>query len=109
MVRLTADVFAHAVPRMNCCQERELDLRGLKIPAIENVGVTQDQFDVLDFTDNEIKRVDNFPTFKRLSTLLLSNNHVTRLSPTLSEQLPNLDCLILTNNKVTPPERPERP
>ena len=71
--------------------------------------LTQDQFDVLDFTDNEIKRVDNFPTFKRLSTLLLSNNHVTRLSPTLSEQLPNLDCLILTNNKVTPPERPERP
>ena len=72
-MRLTPDVLLNAFARVNPCNERELDLRGLKIPVIENLGTTQDQYDVIDFTDNEIKRVDNFPRFVRLSTLLLSN------------------------------------
>lgn len=41
MVRLTADVLLHCFGKINPCLERELDIRGLKIPAIENVGVTQ--------------------------------------------------------------------
>ncbi|CAM9664985.1 unnamed protein product, partial [Phaeothamnion confervicola] len=88
MVVLTADVIMRARASVNPCQERELDLRGYKIATIENLGVTQDQFDVMDFSDNEIKKVDNFPRYKRLSTLLLSNNHVSRIGPELGRQLP---------------------
>ena len=63
--------------------------------------VTQDQFDAIDFSDNEIKKLDNFPRYKRLSSLLLCNNHVSRIALDLGAQLPSLSCLILTNNKVT--------
>jgi Leucine-rich repeat len=38
MVRLTVDLVASAPSRVNPCMERELVLRGLKIPAIENLG-----------------------------------------------------------------------
>ncbi|CAN0467056.1 unnamed protein product, partial [Hapterophycus canaliculatus] len=90
----------HARARINPCSERELDLRGYKIPMIENLGVTQDQFDAIDFSDNEIKKLDNFPRYKRLSSLMLCNNHVAKISEDLGTALPNLTCLILTNNKV---------
>ncbi|CAN0435551.1 unnamed protein product, partial [Ectocarpus sp. 13 AM-2016] len=51
--------------------------------------------------DNEIKKLDNFPRYKRLSSLLLCNNHVSKISEDLGTALPNLSCLILTNNKVS--------
>lgn len=56
----------------------------------------------MDFSDNEIKKLDNFPRYKRLSSLLLCNNHVSRIAADLGGQLPKLSCLILTNNKVSP-------
>jgi U2 small nuclear ribonucleoprotein A' len=62
--------------------------------------VTQDQFDTIDLSDNEIKRVDNFPRLKRLRTLLLSNNFVERLGTQLGEQVAELEALVLSNNKV---------
>ncbi|CAM9132232.1 unnamed protein product [Ectocarpus sp. 4 AP-2014] len=100
-MRLTADIIMHARASINPCDERELDLRGYKIPMIENLGVTQDQFDAMDFSDNEIKKLDNFPRYKRLSSLLLCNNHVSKISEDLGTALPNLSCLILTNNKLS--------
>jgi len=100
MVRLTADVLQNCFARINPCLDRELDIRGLKVPAIENIGVTKDQYDTLDFSDNEIKKLENFPRFSRLSTLLLNNNHIARISPTLGEQLLSLQTIILTNNRV---------
>ncbi|CAN0566157.1 unnamed protein product, partial [Ectocarpus sp. 12 AP-2014] len=55
----------------------------------------------MDFSDNEIKKLDNFPRYKRLSSLLLCNNHVSKISEDLGTALPNLSCLILTNNKLS--------
>lgn len=62
--------------------------------------MTQDQFDAMDFSDNEIKKLENFPRYKRLSSLLFCNNHISKISEELGACLPNLSCLILTNNKV---------
>ena len=73
---------------------------GLKIPLIENLGVTQDQFDTVDLSDNEVKRLDNFPRLKRLRTILLSNNFVERIGTQLGEQIPALEALVLTNNRI---------
>jgi len=42
MPELPADVYSrnqHARASINPCDERELDLRGYKIPMIENLGV----------------------------------------------------------------------
>lgn len=60
----------------------------------------QDQYDVLDFSDNEIKKLENFPRCTRLTSLLLSNNHISRIAPNISEQVINLETLIMANNRI---------
>ncbi|XP_018026653.1 U2 small nuclear ribonucleoprotein A' [Hyalella azteca] len=64
------------------------------------MGATLDQFDAFDLTDNDIRRLDGFPLLKRLKSLLLSNNRIVRISPTLPECLPNLESVYLTNNLI---------
>lgn len=43
----------------------------------------QNQFDCIDLSDNELVKLEGFPPLKRLSTLLVHNNRITRLSPGL--------------------------
>ena len=74
---------------------------GNKIAVIENLAATQDQFDVIDLSDNEIKKVECMAVLKRLNTLLLHNNRVTRISESLGKTLPNLTALVLTNNLLS--------
>jgi len=146
MPRLTAELVASSPQFMNPLKERELDLRGNSIPAIENLGAArvrgfhlyllrpwpaflvflslcrscfawfnhpllimvflwynltlQDQFDCIDFTDNEIRRLENFPRMPRLRTLLLSNNNITRISPEIGSQIPNVETVMLTHNAI---------
>ncbi|CAA2946591.1 U2 small nuclear ribonucleo A [Olea europaea subsp. europaea] len=101
MVRLTADLIWKSPHFFNAIRERELDLRGNKIAVIENVGATEDQFDTIDLSDNEIVKLENFPYLNRLGTLLLNNNRITRINPNLGEFLPKLHTLVLTNNRLT--------
>ncbi|GAA5863386.1 hypothetical protein JCM1840_007509 [Sporobolomyces johnsonii] len=100
MVRLDADLLARTPSYLNPLHDRELDLRGHKIPAIENLGVTKDQLESLDLTDNAITSVSNFPLLRRLHQLLLANNPVRTVSPSVATSLPNLRTLILTNSSV---------
>nr|XP_025043600.1 U2 small nuclear ribonucleoprotein A' isoform X2 [Pelodiscus sinensis] len=73
---------------------------GYKIPVIENLGATLDQFDAIDFSDNEIRKLDGFPLLKRLKTLLMNNNRICRIGEGLEQALPNLQEIILTNNSI---------
>ncbi|SLM40288.1 small nuclear ribonucleoprotein a [Lasallia pustulata] len=98
-MRLTAELIQTSLSYLNPLKERELDLRGHKIPAIENLGVAKDQ-DAIDFTDNDITTLSNFPLSPRLHTLLLARNRVTSIHPSLALSLPNLTTLILTANSV---------
>ncbi|CAH9104663.1 unnamed protein product [Cuscuta europaea] len=101
MVRLTADLIWKSPHFFNAIRERELDLRGNKIPVIENLGATEDQFDTIDLSDNEIVKLENFPYLNRLGTLLLNSNRITRINPKIGEFLPKLHTLVLTNNRLT--------
>ncbi|CAN4088643.1 unnamed protein product [Withania somnifera] len=101
MVRLTADLIWKSPHFFNAIRERELDLRGNKIPVIENLGATEDQFDTIDLSDNEIVKLENFPYMNRLGTILMNNNRVTRINPNIGEFLPKLHTLILTSNRLT--------
>ena len=55
----------------------------------ESVGavVSQDMFDTIDFSDNEIKKLENFPRMVRLTTLLLNNNHISKIAANVHEQV----------------------
>ncbi|CAG2056154.1 unnamed protein product [Timema podura] len=100
MVKLTPDLIQQSMQFINPVRDRELDLRGYKIPVIENMGATLDQFDTIDLSDNDIRKLDGFPLLKRLKCLLLNNNRVVRLSEGLETSLPNLETLVLTGNLV---------
>lgn len=100
MVRLTADLIWKSPHFFNAIKDRELDLRGNKIAVIENLGATEDQFDTIDLSDNEIVKLENFPYLNRLGTLILNNNRITRINPNLGEFLPKLHTLVLTNNRM---------
>ncbi|KFO83304.1 U2 small nuclear ribonucleoprotein A', partial [Buceros rhinoceros silvestris] len=73
---------------------------GYKIPVIENLGATLDQFDAIDFSDNEIRKLDGFPLLRRLKTLLMNNNRICRIGENLEQALPSLTELVLTNNNI---------
>ncbi|KAJ9669605.1 U2 snRNP complex subunit [Coniosporium apollinis] len=98
-MRLTADLINSSLSYINPLTERELDLRGHKIPAIENLGVAKDQ-DSIDFTDNDITTLGNFPLSPRLQTLLCARNRISSIQPTLHKTVPNLSTLVLTQNQM---------
>uniref|UniRef100_A0AC34RM07 U2 small nuclear ribonucleoprotein A n=1 Tax=Panagrolaimus sp. JU765 TaxID=591449 RepID=A0AC34RM07_9BILA len=100
MVRLTAETIEGAYDFLNACKQRELSLRNMQIPAIENLGVTRDRHDVIDLTENNIRRLENFPKLVRLECLLLHNNRIQQIQKNIGEQLPNLKTLALTNNNL---------
>ncbi|KIJ21550.1 hypothetical protein PAXINDRAFT_177992 [Paxillus involutus ATCC 200175] len=101
MVKLTPELLAQAPSAINPVKERQLDLRGYKIPTIENLGVTKDQHDTIDLTDNSIAALGNLPLLKRLRTLLLANNRIASISPSIHLSVPNLTTLVLTGNNFS--------
>lgn len=98
-MRLTVELINNSLSYINPLKERELDLRGHKIPSIENLGIAKDQ-DAIDFTDNDISSLANFPQFPRLRTLLLARNRVNHIQPSLASSIPNLENLVLTANNL---------
>ncbi|XP_040900420.1 U2 small nuclear ribonucleoprotein A' [Toxotes jaculatrix] len=100
MVKLSAELIEQAAQYTNPVRDRELDLRGYKIPVLENLGATLDQFDTIDFSDNEVRKLDGFPLLKRLKTLLMNNNRICRIGENLEVSLPSLTELVLTNNHI---------
>uniref|UniRef100_A0A3Q2GNI2 Small nuclear ribonucleoprotein polypeptide A' n=1 Tax=Cyprinodon variegatus TaxID=28743 RepID=A0A3Q2GNI2_CYPVA len=100
MVKLSAELIEQAAQYTNPVRDRELDLRGYKIPVLENLGATLDQFDTIDFSDNEVRKLDGFPLLRRLKTLLMNNNRICRIGENLEQALPSLRELVLTNNNI---------
>jgi len=100
MVRLTAELVQSSPSCSNALNDRELNLRGNKLVILENLGATQDQFDSIDFSDNEIQRIENFPLLRRVKTLYFTNNRIARIAPKLGTNLPQLHTLVIMNNKL---------
>lgn len=61
---------------------------------------TQDHYQCIDLSDNELQRLENFPLLKNLETLLLHNNRISRIAAGLGASLPGLRTLMLTNNQL---------
>lgn len=73
---------------------------GHRIPTIENLGVAGPQ-DAIDFTDNDIQILGNFPLSPRVQTLLLARNRVASIQPSLPAAIPNLRNLVLASNQLS--------
>jgi U2 small nuclear ribonucleoprotein A' len=61
----------------------------------------KDTNDTIDFTDNDIRKLENFPPMKRLKTLLLANNRISRIDAEIAKSIPNLQNLILSHNQIS--------
>jgi len=100
-MKITADLIQGASQTINAIKERQLDLRGYKISTIENMGATLDFFDAIDLSDNEIVKLGNFTQLKRLKTLIINSNRISKIQKGLGPSLPSLENLMLMNNKIT--------
>ena len=56
---------------------------------------------MLDLSDNEVRKLDNFPRLGRLHTLLVHNNKVGRIADGLAASLPSLQTVVLNNNVLS--------
>ncbi|KNC84637.1 hypothetical protein SARC_03167 [Sphaeroforma arctica JP610] len=100
MVRISNEMVQEAPQFLNPLREREIDLRNQKIPIIENLGATLDQFDTIDLSDNDITRLDGFPVLKRLKCLFLNNNRISIIATLTPSKMVGLEELVLSNNNL---------
>ncbi|KAF4512949.1 hypothetical protein G6O67_000274 [Ophiocordyceps sinensis] len=96
-MRLTAELLHDSLSYLNPLKERELDLRGQRIPTIENLAAAGPH-DAIDFTDNDIQVLGNFPLSPRLNTLLVARNRIVSIQQGLPNAIPNLRNLVLASN-----------
>lgn len=101
-MRLTPEHVLQAEQGLNCIGDRELVLRNMAIPIIENIAVARDSFDVIDLSGNMITTLgDGFPPFPRLTSLYLGSNRISKITTGISSSLPNLEVLVLTANRLS--------
>ena len=100
MSKLDKECIDEADSFINPIGDRQLNLRGLLLQRIENLTLTKDQNQTIDFTDNDILKLAYFPKMPNLETLLMGNNRVAKIEENIGDFLPNLKHLILTNNAI---------
>jgi U2 small nuclear ribonucleoprotein A' len=99
-MRITLDLLQQASQTLNPANQRQILLRGLKIPNVENLGGTNDAYECIDLSDNDLIKLGNFPPLRRLHTLLLMNNRISRIAEDAFQPLPSLKSVTLTGNKL---------
>ena len=101
-MRLTGELFSEAPVVINPEKMCALQLRGQRIPNIEDLGPIQDVFEVLDLTDNHLTDLGGFPVLNRLRVLLAAGNIIISINDnSLADKLPHLNSLSLINNRIS--------
>ncbi|WVQ73792.1 hypothetical protein IAR50_003372 [Cryptococcus sp. DSM 104548] len=100
-MRLTHEYVSNAPSHLNPLKERELELRGLQIPVIENLASHQGSYDTLNLSENSITVLGNIPNSPRLQAIHAAGNQITTISPSLPPNIPNLVTLVLTDNVIS--------
>lgn len=100
-MRLTADMIARSPAFLNPLKDRELDLRGNKIAVIENLASTQNQFDSIDLSDNEIRKLECLAVLPRIKMMLMSNNRLNRIADDIGRAWPHIETLVLASNQLS--------
>lgn len=98
-MRLTAQVINDAPKLLNPERLYTIQLRGLHIQYLENLGITNDKFEVLDFTGNDLVTVGNIPRLANAKTLLFGNNRIVRIED-LGDSLPLVQSILFMANEI---------
>lgn len=67
---------------------------------LRTIVLRQDKYEAIDLTDNEITKLDNIPSMRKLQSIYLANNQISRIADGLGPSLPRLETLVLTNNRI---------
>ncbi|CAK7901459.1 U2 small nuclear ribonucleoprotein A' [[Candida] anglica] len=100
-MRITLQTISNAPTVISPEGESVLQLRGLKIPYIENLGITRDMYAIIDLIDNQITELKNLPRLKNLRCLLLAKNSIVSIDSNFAESVPRLESLTLNENNIT--------
>ncbi|GKY92647.1 hypothetical protein MPSEU_000234800 [Mayamaea pseudoterrestris] len=101
-MRLTAELLSQVEQRTNPVGDRELVLRELGIPMLENLGAARDEFDSYDLSNNRLFRLENFPKLQRLAHLHCAGNLIEGIDGrNLKKNVPNLLTLNLSDNNIS--------
>lgn len=76
------------------------NLRNSKIKTFDNTGILRDQFECIDLSNNSISSLKHISNLSRLSTFIACNNEIEYIECGFTNSLPNLESLVLTNNKL---------
>lgn len=98
-MKLTPQLISEAPSYVNPEKRLTLSLRGGQALFIENLEATNNIYNVIDLTNNELIELSGVPlTLDKLETLLLANNNVSRIKEEPNEHVKSLS---LVNNNIT--------
>lgn len=100
MVRISKELVDKSKQYLNSINEYELNLRNNYIFELDNLTITNNYFESIDLCNNNIVELPKLPKLSKLKTLNLSNNKIDTVISKYSENLPNLQNLLLTNNLI---------
>ncbi|KAJ1607669.1 putative U2 small nuclear ribonucleoprotein A' LRR repeat-containing protein [Cryptosporidium canis] len=90
-----ATIFLNSINESYSC-----NIRNSRIKTFDNTGVLRDQFECIDLSDNLISSLGNISGLNKLKTFIACNNEIELIEPGFCKSLPNLESLILTNNRL---------
>ncbi|EPY25221.1 U2 small nuclear ribonucleoprotein A' [Strigomonas culicis] len=112
-MRLTVDHIRRAPQFVNTLQQREVDLRGLRISSLDENALLclYDGFDVINLTSNALTALEYFPqknvdrgtdtTMRRVVTLIVHRNQIQKVSvPSCVLALPNVEHFLADDNNL---------
>lgn len=101
-MRLTPQTINNASIVLNPEGKLTLQLRNLSIPYLENLGITQNKFAVIDLTNNDITELANIPAnLSNLEVLLLGGNRISYVDEETFLDENGIKSLSLINNSIT--------
>lgn len=100
-MRLTAQVINEAPEILNPEGKLTLLLRDLQITELENLAITQNKYQVLDLSNNDLISLGNIPkSFNNLECLLLSNNNISYIDDDSFPLENHITSISLFNNNI---------
>jgi U2 small nuclear ribonucleoprotein A' len=99
-MRISKELLDKCKQSLNAVNEYEINLSNKYIMELNNLTITNNYYESIDLSNNNLVELPKLPKLSKLQTLNLSNNKIDTIEAGFSENVPNLKNLILTNNLI---------